>query len=314
MKKTAFMFPGQGSQIVGMGKDLYEEFDFIREIFDMTDEIAKANISKLCFNGPMEELTETVNLQPAVTAVNLACLAAIEKEGIKPNVSAGHSLGEYCALSASGILSREDTARAVFNRGSLMHAESTKFKGAMAAIIGLNVDAVSEIVKKAALESGGVVSVANHNMETQIVITGSPDAVQKASDLASEQGVRVIPLMVSGAWHSELIRGAEIPFTEVLNRITFNEKAKSVIFNVTADYITDPDEIRATMIKQLCSPVRWYDTICRLIDEEVEIFVEAGPGKVLAGLLKKIAPKDYPYKCFNVNNLKTLEKFLTGIA
>ncbi len=147
MKKTAFLFPGQGSQTVGMGLDVYQEYDVVRELFDMAEDISKIKLSNLCFKGPMEDLTQTVNLQPAVTAVNLACLTAIEKEGVTPDICAGHSLGEYSAMSASGIVSREDTFRLVFKRGELMHREAVKNKGAMHAIIGLPIDAVTEIVE-----------------------------------------------------------------------------------------------------------------------------------------------------------------------
>ena len=197
MKKTAFLFPGQGSQAVGMGLDFYQEYDIVRELFDMVDEITKINISQLCLKGPFDDLTETINLQPAITVVNLACLAAIEKENIKPDISAGHSLGEYSAMCASGIVSKEDTFRLVFKRGELMHRESTKHKGAMYAIIGLGINAVEELV--ANVQQDGIVAVANHNTEQQIVVTGAPDPVKKVSALASSQGAKAIPLKVSGA-------------------------------------------------------------------------------------------------------------------
>jgi [acyl-carrier-protein] S-malonyltransferase len=206
LKKIAFLFPGQGSQSVGMGLDFYQEYDVVRELFDMAEEISKINISKLSFKGPIEDLTQTVNLQPAVTAVNLACLAAIEKEGVRPDICAGHSLGEYSAMNASGIVSREDTFKMVFKRGELMHREAMRNKGAMHAIVGLSIDDVSEIVDEVKKE--GVVAIANHNALQQIVITGSPDPVEKASSLAAARGAKAITLKVSGAWHSELIKGA----------------------------------------------------------------------------------------------------------
>ena len=311
MKKTAFLFPGQGSQAVGMGLDFYQEYDVVRELFDMAEEISKINISKLCFNGPMEDLTQTVNLQPAVTAVNLACLTIIEKEGVTPDICAGHSLGEYSALCASDIVSREDTFRLVFKRGELMHREAVKNKGAMHAILGLPIDAVAQIVEK--VKEEGVVAVANHNAEKQIVITGSPNPVEKASSLAASQGAKAIPLKVSGAWHSELIQGAQEEFKDLIESIPFNVPQRPTIFNVTADFEKKPDEIKSIMARQLCSPVKWYDSMCKLMDEHIEIFVEVGPGKVLSGLLKKILPKDYPCQIFNVNSMKGLEQFLKEI-
>jgi [acyl-carrier-protein] S-malonyltransferase len=294
-----------------MGQEFYKEYDFVRELFDMTEEITKINISRLCFKGPMEDLTATVNLQPAVTTVNLACLTIMEKEGIKPFVSAGHSLGEYSALYSSGVINQEDTIRLVYQRGNLMHREAVKNKGAMSAIIGLSIDELSRIVAEVRQE--GIVAVANHNTEKQIVITGSPDQVGKVGLLVSEKGARAIPLKVSGAWHSELIKGAEDEFTDFLNRFSFNKPASSLILNVTGDFENDPAEILSIMAKQLCSPVKWYDTIQKLIEEQVEFFVEAGPGKVLAGLLKKILPKDYPRKIFNVNSMKSVDKFFNDI-
>ena len=311
-KKIAFLFPGQGSQAVGMGLDLYQEYDFVREIFDMVDDVTKSHISKLCFQGPMEDLTLTVNLQPAVTAVNLACLAALQKEGIQPDLTAGHSLGEYSALGAAEVISFADTCKLVFERGHLMHRESTKHKGAMHAIVGLEIDTVRDIVDEAKGE--GIVAVANHNTATQIVITGSPDAVQRASELASARGAKAIPLKVSGAWHSELIQGAEEDFNAFLEEIPFGAPNTQVLFNVTADYESDPDQIKEIMARQLLSPVRWYDSVCKMQDDGIEIFVEVGPKKVLSGLLCKIIPDTYTHKVYNVDGMKGLEGFLKAVT
>lgn len=295
-----------------MGQDFYQEFDFVREIFDMASDISKINISRLCFNGPMEDLTMTVNLQPSITTVSLACLAAVEKEGIQAHCCAGHSLGEYSALCASRVLSRENALRLVFKRGELMHRESTRHTGTMSAILGLPIDAVEKLVSEVQVNRG--VSVANHNTAVQIVITGVPDQVREVSSLAAEQGAKAIPLKVSGAWHSELMRGAEKDFSEIVQSTPFNKPEIPVIHNVTADQTEDPDEIKDIMIQQICSPVRWYDSTQKMADEGVEVFAELGPGTVLAGILKKNMPPDNSYKIYNINNLKSFEGFLKEIA
>ena len=308
MKKIALLFPGQGSQSVGMGQEFYQEYDVVRELFDMTEEITRISISRLCFKGPMEDLTMTVNLQPAVTAVNLACLAMLERENIEYHYCAGHSLGEYSALAAAGASTKENTIRQVYKRGKLMHREASKHRGAMHAIVGLPINEVSALV--ADIQEEGIVSVANHNTELQIVITGDPDTVERVSSLATAKGAKSIQLKVSGAWHSELIRGAEDDFKAYLEPMPFNTPKKTLFFNVTADSSDNPEEIKEIMIRQLCSPVRWYDTMCKLMEENVDVFVEVGPGRVLAGLLKKTLPNDYAGKIYNVSNMKQLETFL----
>jgi [acyl-carrier-protein] S-malonyltransferase len=295
-----------------MGYDLFQEYRFVREIFTAADEIAGVPISHYCFKGPMETLTETVNLQPAVTAVNLACLEAIQRAGIHCDFSAGHSLGEYSALASAKVVSMVDTLRLVLKRGELMHRESLRHKGAMSAIIGLNIQAVDALVE--AGRKTGVLSVANHNAEQQIVVTGAPEAVAAISETASSQGARAIPLKVSGAWHSDLIKGAEEEFIAYLNTVAFNSPAHMIIHNVTADHCGNGKAIQRLMALQLCSPVRWYDSIRRLVSENVEVFVEVGPGRVLTGLLKKIVPQDYDHEVYAVSNMKTLETLIAELS
>ena len=295
---------------MGMGRDVYQEFDFVRELFDMAEEIARVNLSRLCFKGPMAELTQTVNLQPAITVVNLSLLAALQREGLKPELTAGHSLGEYSALTASGILTAENTFRLVQRRGELMHREASKYNGAMSAIIGLPIDTVDDLVSKGS--EAGIVSVANHNTENQIVITGEPVAVQTVSKFAADQGAKAVALKVSGAWHSQLIQGAQEDFNEFLSSIEFQTPVNGIVSNVSAEIETDSDQIRLLMSRQLCSPVKWYDSMKCLADKEITVFVEVGPGKVLTGLLRKILPKDYPAHFYNINDLKSFEKFLSS--
>lgn len=311
MEKTALLFPGQGSQVVGMGRDLYETYAVAREVFDMADKITGLPIKELCFEGPMEALTETVNLQPAVTAVNLAVLQVLKEKGFTYEYTAGHSLGEYSALCAAGVLSVADTLKLVFERGSLMHRDSLVKKGAMSAIIGLDINAVEALLKDA--QQAGVVTVANHNMETQIVITGDPEAVAKANELAAEQGARAVMLNVSGAWHSEFMRNASNDFMGHLADSAFNNADDAnILLNVTADSAAEGGTIKDIMGRQLCSPVKWYDITMYLQKQGVTRFVEAGPGKVLAGLTKKILPKGYAYSLHNVCTPEQIDKLMTA--
>jgi [acyl-carrier-protein] S-malonyltransferase len=308
LKKIAFLFPGQGSQAIGMGLDFYREYDIVRELFDMAEETVKINLNRLCFKGPMEELTLTVNLQPALTVTNLATLLIMEKEGLSPVVSAGHSLGEFSALCAAKVITYEDAIKIVFKRGQLMHREALQHNGSMSAIIGMSIDTVETFVEEVSRD--GIVSVANHNTEKQIVITGSPKSVQRVSELVKSNGAKAIPLRVSGAWHSQLMRGAEEEFNDFLQSISFQKPKTPVVHNVTADISDDPNEIRSIIGKQLCNPVKWYDSVQWLIKEEIEIFSEIGPGRVLSGLIKKTVPRDYPCNICNVSSMRNFEQLL----
>lgn len=293
-----------------MGKDLFDAHDEAKNVFAAADEITGLPISRMCFEGPMETLTQTVNLQPAVTAMNLACLAVLRKMSVAPYMCAGHSLGEYSALCAADSITVSDCLKLVFKRGRLMHREAKLHQGAMSAIVGLAIDQVDGIVVRAARD--GVVAVANHNSAEQIVITGAPDAVRAAADAAEALGARSIALKVSGAWHSPLIQGAEAEFKEFIEAMPFLRPKCPVIHNATADTALDPQQIQALMTRQLCSPVRWYDTMLKMAQAGTEVFVEIGPGKVLTGLLKKILPDGHGARIYNVNDLKTIDKFLSS--
>lgn len=307
-EKVAFLFPGQGSQYVGMGKDMVNAFPEVKEIFEQVDDICQKPISQLCFDGPADELTLTINLQPAITAVSLACLASLDKSGIKPMVSAGHSLGEYAALSATGAVSSYDALRLVKKRGELMHRESLENPGSMAAVLGMPLAKVDQIVAQAAGE--GVIAVANHNTADQIVITGENEPISRAVDLIKDNGGKAIPLKVSGAWHCPLMGNAVDDFRRFMRDVRFSTPETTMLFNATAESENQPENIKEILARQLVSPVKWYDIVLKMLDEGVNVFVEVGPKKVLSGLLKKIIPPEREVKLFNVENPESLDRLL----
>jgi len=311
-RKIAFLFPGQGSQYIGMGSELAQAFPEAQKVFERVDEVCKKPISKLCFDGPMDELTLTANLQPAVTAVSLACLVALNRSGIKPDVSAGHSLGEYAALVASGVLTGPDAVSLVNKRGELMHRESLEHPGAMAAVIGLSIGEVEQIV--ADIRENEVLGVANHNTAEQIVITGEKSPVSRAMAMAKEKGGKAIPLKVSGAWHCSLMDKAVGDFREFLEGFTFSEPKTSILFNATADEEKNPLKIKDIMASQLISPVRWYDIIQKMIEKGTNVFVEVGPKTVLSGLMKKIIPSHVEASVYSVQDIKTLDPLIEALG
>ncbi len=309
--RVAFLFPGQGSQVVGMGKDLAEVSSKAKELFDKTDEICKKPISRLCFEGPMAELTITENLQPAITAVSLALLSLLQEEGVRAELCAGHSLGEYPALVSCGVLKVEDAIRLVNKRGQLMQREAELHPGGMVAVVGMDIEEVEGIVNSS--RGKGVLSIANHNSRQQIVLTGEREALSAASKMVKEKGAKAIPLKVSGAWHSDLMRGAVQEFRAYMNGMEFSEPTSTMLFNATAAPETNPEVIKDIMASQLISRVRWFEIMEKMLQQGVEIFVEVGPKNVLTGLLKKIAPKQSDIKMFNVGDLESLKGFVASL-
>jgi len=290
MGKTALLFAGQGAQFVGMGRDLAEAFPAAREVFETADRVLDLPISKLCFDGPVDKLNSTENAQPAVLAVGLACLRALEERSCLPDAvaTAGLSLGEYGAHVAAGSFAAEEALALVRRRGELMQAASEANPGGMACVLGMAREDVEAACRDAA--DAGVVAVANLNSPGQVVISGEHDAVARAGEIAKTAGAkRVIPLKVSGAFHTPLMQTAADGLAEALAKVDIRPARIPVVANATAAEVRGPDEIKRTLLDQLTGPVLFEDSIRRLAADGVTRFVELGPGKVLAGLVKRIA-------------------------
>ncbi len=303
----AFVFPGQGSQYVGMGQAALEDSAQARQVFEVAEEVTKLPLRRLCLEGPLSELTRTYNLQPALTAVNIAVYEAVREKGFEPEVVAGHSLGEYSALYAAGVVSLEDVFRLVLKRGELMEREANKRPGAMYAVIGLPREELEILVKQA--QGKGIVALANHNSPEQIVITGEEEATALVAKMAKEKGARAIRLKVSGAYHSPLMAEAAQDFTKFLEEIPFAPPKKAMFFNVSASYTTNPEEIKRLMGQQIESPVRWVEEAEAMYQYGARTFVEIGPKNVLTNLLKKILPKG-EVKLLALEDPKEVEHFM----
>jgi len=302
LSKVAYVFPGQGSQSTGMGLDLYDSYPSAKAVFDEADASLGFLLSRICFEGPDEELTKTHNVQPAILAVSIACLKAIGEAAIvnfpSPTFVAGHSLGEYTALVAAGALGLADAVLLVRERGRLMYEAGLKNPGSMLAVIGLD----EETVKDISLHSGTEIS--NINCPGQIVISGATQALAEADRLARARGARVlIPLKVSGAFHSALMEPVIAEFSKIVSNVRFQPPSIPVISNVTARPLTDADSIKEELVKQLRNCIQWQGSVEYMVHSGATIFYEIGPGRVLSGLIRRINSE---LQTFNISGVEDI--------
>ncbi|QIB26230.1 ACP S-malonyltransferase [Caloranaerobacter azorensis] len=308
MNKIAFIFPGQGAQYVGMGMDIVENYRAAAEVFDIANESLGFDLKRLCFEGPNEELIKTENTQPAILTTSIAILKVIDELGLKAEITAGLSLGEYSSLVYSGAFKFEEAVKLVKVRGKLMQETVPFGVGTMAAIIGLERDVVEEVVRESS--DVGVVECANYNCPGQIVISGEVKAVEKACDIAKEKGAKkALKLSVSAPFHSSLLRPAGDKLNEELKKVSIAEMKTKVVSNVTAKIIENESEIRELLSKQVFMPVLWQDSIEFMIKYGIDTFIEIGPGKSLSSFVKKTAKKlGVKVTTINVENMTTLSK------
>lgn len=310
--KIAILFPGQGSQYVGMGQEFISQNTSCAALMNMAEAACELPLGTVCAEGPMEVLTRSAHLQPSITVTNMICWQAFAEVAADLEVSyfAGHSLGEYSALYAAGVISAEDTMRLVAKRGALMQREGDKNPGGMRAVLGLKIDAVEEIISKC---EGYVVTTANHNTPEQIVISGTMDGLDAAAKLVEEEGGKVIALNVSVANHSPLVAGAVGDFSDFMADITFSEPKTPVIFNVSAQAENDPLKMKEMMAKQIATKVRWCEIIQYMLEDGVDTFIEVGPKTVLKGMMRKIVPKTVKVNSFQFDSPSSLEACLAKI-
>jgi [acyl-carrier-protein] S-malonyltransferase len=315
MKKTAILFPGQGSQYIGMGQALIEADQESAALMEMAEDVSGFPLKKLCLEGPMEDLTRVLHLQPALTAINLMCWQQLKKAlpDFTPAYAGGHSLGEYSALQAAGVLSAQDTMTLVTKRGELMEREGAANPGGMLAVLGLDIEAIDNLLNT--YTGPGIIVVANHNAEQQIIISGDQAGLDGFSQVCKENGAKkTIPLKVSVANHSPLVAGAVEDFSACMAAVDFNAPQIPVLFNVTASQESQPETIREIMARQIASRVRWYESMNQMIEGGVEVFIELGPKTVLTGMMRKILPRKSPVTCIQADTPELLEKAAAIIA
>lgn len=303
----AYLFPGQGSQYAGMGKDLARDFPLAAQVFAEANEALGFDLAALCYSGPEDELKLTQNTQPAILTTSIAALRVLQAESdLTPDFAAGHSLGEYSALVCAGALAFADAVRIVRERGRFMQEAVPVGKGAMAAILGLDRVLLEKICAEAA--QGQVVAPANFNSEGQVVIAGHAEAVERAIDLAKQQGAkRAMPLPVSAPFHCALMQPAGERLANVLKGVEIHPMRLPVISNVEAVPNQDPARVRELLVRQVSAPVRWDETIQQMLDQQVDHFIEIGPGKVLAGLMKRKAKGARVENVQEASDLQTLQ-------
>jgi len=302
--KTAHVFPGQGAQSVGMGLDLYQNYGAAKAVFEQADRALGFSLSRLCFEGPEDELTKTVNAQPAIVAVSFACLEASRSlNGALPpaGFAAGHSLGEYTALAAAGVLDFATTVYLARERGRLMHEAGQITPGGMAAIIGLDEAPLAEVCRQTGTR------IANINCPGQIVISGAKDKLAQAMELAKEKGAhRAIPLQVSGAFHTPLMQPAVDGMAEIMATLNFSNPTVPIVGNTTAKPLTTAEAVKEELLAQLCNCVQWQRSVEYMVNDGVSTFIEIGPGRVLAGLIKRI---DRNVNILNIGTAEAVKNF-----
>jgi len=302
--KVAYVFPGQGAQWVGMGRDLYRNFDSAKAVFEQADEALGFPLSRLCFEGPEDELRQTINAQPAIVTVSFACLEATRSVSAgnslpPPRFVAGHSLGEYTALAAAGVLDFATTVYLARERGRLMHEAGQITPGGMTAMIGLDAPLLAEVCEQTGAR------IANINCPGQIVISGAEENLNQAMDLAKAKGAyRAIPLQVSGAFHTPLMQPAVDGMTEIIATLSFSDPVVPIIGNTTAQPLTTAEAIKQELLEQLCNCIQWQRSVEYMVGDGVSTFIELGPGKVLAGLIKRI---DKGVKIVNIGDAEAVK-------